>query len=200
MCNEKSIFICHPCVRFSVDDQKFSLNCIHLHPLWRWGCDYFLGIFWYYDNFSEWFGKIWPSTQIGKQKTQVISRPGRDLKSSVSMFQCTKNICVFLKTESIGSIFVQHRVHRQILMLLKSLKFVLVVCSCPRCRQIVEKPQSTQRDGPGQLTIKAAKRGCSWDCTFTYASLPSHTYPSHTYTYTICLKRGTHNTSLQERW
>ena len=45
--------------------------------------------------FSEWFSKIWPSTQIGKQKTQVISRPGRDLKSSVSMFQCTKKICVF---------------------------------------------------------------------------------------------------------
>ena len=40
----------------------------------------FSGGFWFYYNFSEGFGKIWPPTQFGKQKKQVISGPGGDLK------------------------------------------------------------------------------------------------------------------------
>ena len=36
MCSEESIFIRHPCERFSGDGQNVSLDCIHLHLLWRW--------------------------------------------------------------------------------------------------------------------------------------------------------------------
>ena len=34
----------HPCARFSGDGQNFSLDCIHLHPLWTWDCDYSLPV------------------------------------------------------------------------------------------------------------------------------------------------------------
>ena len=74
----------------SFQEKTKTFHFINLHPLslWRWG--YFLCRFWYYDNFSKWFGKICLPTESRRtsdfwtmQRSQI-----RDFHSPPATVNC----------------------------------------------------------------------------------------------------------------